>query len=148
MERGRPSDYNTAIAERICTEIATTSEGLESICNRIADFPDPRTIYIWRIRHEDFNQMYARAKEQQAQLLADEIVSIADTTQPGEVVTVKPDGEERKIADMTEHRKLRIESRKWLAMKLLPRVYGEKKEVTGPDGGPVQFTVKSILEES
>lgn len=76
--------------------------------------------------------MYARAKEQQAQLLADQIITIADTTEPGEIVTIKPDGEERKIADMTEHRKLKIESRKWLAMKLLPRIYGDKSTIEIP----------------
>ena len=63
------------------------------------------------------------------------------------MVTIKPDGEERRIADMTEHRKIRIDARKFLAMKLLPRIYGEKREHTGPDGGPIQFVTKSILEE-
>lgn len=148
---GRPSEYSLEIGERICTEIATNAEGLESICNRVEDFPSPSTVYLWRIRHAGFSEMYARAREHQAQLLADQIFTIADTTEPGEIVTIKSEGEgettERKIADMTEHRKIRIDARKFLAMKLLPRVYGDKKEITGPDGGPVQFTVKSILEE-
>jgi len=147
MPAGRPTDYIPEIGDRICQEIATHSEGLESICNRVSDFPSPSTVYLWRIRHIEFSEKYARAREHQAQLLADQIFTIADTTEPGETVTMKPDGEERKIADMTEHRKLRIESRKWLAMKLLPRIYGEKKELTGPDGGPIQFITKSILED-
>lgn len=132
MPAGRPSDFTKELGERICTEIATSSEGLESICNRVTGFPVPSTVYLWRIRHEIFSEMYARAKEQQAQLLADQIITIADTTEPGEIVTIKPDGEERKIADMTEHRKLKIESRKWLAMKLLPRIYGDKSTIEIP----------------
>lgn len=151
MPAGRPTDYSTDLGERICTEIATNAEGLESICNRVAEFPTPKTVYAWRIHRKDFCEMYMRAREQQAQLLADQIFTIADTTEPGEVVTIKGEGDgettKRKISDMTEHRKIRIDARKFLAMKLLPRVYGEKKEITGPDGGPVQFTVKSILEE-
>lgn len=129
MPAGRPSDFNPELAERICLEISSSSEGLDSICNRVPDFPHSRTIYVWLIRHEEFQQQYARAKERQAQLLADQIITIADTTEPGEIVTIKPDGEERKIADMTEHRKLKIESRKWLAMKLLPRIYGDKSTI-------------------
>ena len=148
MSSGRPTDYTQELAERICEEISVSVEGLESICSRIDDFPDPRTVYRWLVKHPEFSQMYARAKQYQVQILADQIHTIADTTEPGETVTIKADGAERKIADMTEHRKLRIESRKWLAMKLLPRVYGELVKHTGADGeGPVQFVVKSILEE-
>ena len=136
MPGGRPTKYNDDLADRICTEIATHAEGLESICARNADFPDPAQVYLWRIRHKEFHEKYARAREQQAQLLADQIFTIADTTEPGEIITIKPDGEERKIADMIEHRRLRIDARKFLAMKLLPRIYGDKvqQEITGADG--------------
>ena len=129
MPAGRPSLYSQEIAEQICDELSENAEGLDSICARRPDFPEPRTIFRWRRKHEEFRQMYARAREDQAQLLADQIFTIADTTEPGEVVTIKPDGEERKIADMTEHRKIRIDARKFLAMKLLPRIYGDKLDV-------------------
>lgn len=129
MPAGRPSTYTPELADRICTEIATRSDGLETICAGDIDFPNPSTVYLWRITHSEFSEKYARAKEQQAQLLADQILEIADNTQMGEIVTIKEDGEERKISDMIDHRKLRIESRKWLAMKLLPRVYGDKQQV-------------------
>lgn len=149
MAGGRPTDYSISLGERICTEIATNAEGLESICNRVADFPSPATVYLWRIKHPEFSEIYARAREHQAQLLADQIFTIADTTEPGEVVTIKPESEERVIKDMTEHRKIRIDARKFLAMKLLPRVYGDKTQTehVGKDGGPIQFVTKSILEE-
>jgi hypothetical protein len=37
--------------------------------------------------------------------------------------------------------RLQVDTRKWLLSKLAPRKYGEKitQEVTGADGGPVQF---------
>lgn len=130
MPGGRPSLYSQEIAERICTEIATHAEGLESICNRNADFPEPATIYLWRIRHSGFSEMYARAREHQAQLLADQIFTIADTTEPGEVVTTYSDGKkEKRRSDNTERTKIRIDARKFLAMKLLPRIYGDKLDV-------------------
>lgn len=127
-KRGRPSSYNDKIASQICARIATSSDGLEKICS--ADgFPSPSTVYLWLIRRPEFSEKYARAREDQAQLLADEIVSIADTTQEGEIITEKPDGVEVKRCDMIEHRKLRIDARKWVASKLLPKKYGDRREV-------------------
>ena len=70
--------------------------------------------------------MYARAKDEQLQILADEIQPIADTPQMGEIITIKGDEREIKICDMLEHRKLRIEARKWLLAKLNPKKYGDK----------------------
>jgi hypothetical protein len=81
--RGRPSSYRRDLAARICLEIATTQRGLKDICDQNADFPDPRTVYRWLSLKEEFRQMYARAKEDQIQILADEIIPIADTVQMG-----------------------------------------------------------------
>jgi hypothetical protein len=139
---GRPSEYDPAIAAAFLAEVGTTRAGIETIC-KAEEFPDPKTIYRWMIANEEFRQGYARAKEDQTQILEDEILQIADNTKLGEIVTIKADGsEERKQADMIEHRKLQIESRKWLMGKLKPKKYGDKLQHTGSDGeGPVQFVV-------
>jgi hypothetical protein len=124
----------------------------------------PSLFYKWLQQHEGLREQYARARAEQAQVMADEIAEIADSTELGEIVTEKPvlvEGiplrdkagnlvltQERKLADMIEHRKLRIEARKWLASKLLPKVYGDKLQLGGEGGGPVQFALKSILDEA
>lgn len=82
------------------------------------------------LSHEELRQLYARAKDEQLQILADEIQQIADEPQPGEVVTLKGDEREVKIADMLDHRKLRIDSRKWLLSKLAPKKYGDRVDMT------------------
>jgi hypothetical protein len=43
--------------------------------------------------------------------------------------------------------RVRIDTRKWMLSKMLPKVYGDKTEVavTGPHGGPVQ-TVNATVE--
>lgn len=128
-DMGRPTDYSEEIAAKICALIATSSDGLRKICEENSELPCPSTIYLWLTKNESFSEQYARAREDQAQLLADEIVSIADTTQVGVVVTEKAEGTETKHADMIEHRKLRIEARKWVASKLLPKKYGDKQQV-------------------
>jgi len=142
MPAGRPTLYNEELTSRICSRIATSSDSLRAICEN-ENLPSPDTIYLWLTKYPEFSDQYARARQDQAQLLADQIVDIADQTQLGEIVTFKDDGkEERRVADMIEHRKLRIESRKWVAAKLLPKKYGDKPiQVGGIDGKPIEAAI-------
>lgn len=64
----------------------------------------------WRLEHAEFSAKYARAKLAQADILAEECLEIADNSTP-ENVTVD---------------RLRTDTRKWLASKLLPKQYGDK----------------------
>jgi len=70
----------------------------------------------------------------------DEILEIADTPEVGETVTDKPTGREVCTGDMIEHRRLRIDARKWMLARALPKVYGDllAAELTGKDGAPLQ----------
>ena len=141
-QRGRPSDYDPEIASEVCLRISIDSLGLRAVCDSDERFPDPATFYRWMLSRAELREIYTRAKDDQLQVLADEIQQIADEPQPGEIVTLKGDEREVKIADMLEHRKLRIESRKWLLAKLAPKKYGEKLAIGGdPDGTPVQVVV-------
>lgn len=141
---GRPSKYSEELAAQILSQIATRNCGLQHICEENQGFPVPSTVYLWLLQHPAFSEKYARAKEDQMQVLEDEILQIADNTQLGSIVTLKADGsEERKMADMIEHRKLRIESRKWLMGKLKPKKYGDKLDLehTG------QVVVKRVVSD-
>jgi hypothetical protein len=129
-----PIPFDEAIADAICDAIATQAKGLGQIIQDLDLALSPSLIYKWLQQNELFRERYARARADQAQVMADEIMQIADSTQLGEIVTTKGDGTiETKRADMIEHRKLRIDSRKWLASKLLPKVYGDKIEVKQTD---------------
>lgn len=143
---GRPSDYDEAVAEEICLDIATSTVSLETICER-DDFPDVRTVYRWLMRHDEFRQQYTRAKELQVQVMADQILPIADTTQTGIKRKITDAGEEITEGDMIEHRKLQIDSRKWLLAKLMPKKYGDKlsTELSGPDGGAIPVSLEIDL---
>ena len=82
----------------------------------------------WVERTPDNKERYARARAQLLERMAEEIHEIADTPVMGEVTTTRPDGSiEVKAGDMIEHRKLRIEARKWTLSKLLPQKYGDRQ---------------------
>jgi hypothetical protein len=136
---GRPSAYTEGVAAQILAEIATTKRGLAPICDARDDFPDPATFYRWMIERPDLRESYTRAKESQLQILEDEMLSIADKTEVGEIVTEKPDGTETRKADMIEHRKLRIETRKWLMGKLKPKKYGDRTTLAGDPDNPMNL---------
>jgi hypothetical protein len=138
---GRPSDYSQELADVICERIAD-GQSLRAICEE-EEMPNKATVFRWLAANQEFSDQYARAREAQADSLFDEIITIADTTMVGEKTKTLPDGKvEVTTGDMIEHRRLRVESRKWMAGKLKPKKYGDKitQEHTGAEGGPLVVT--------
>lgn len=94
--------------------------------------PEQRTVYRWLAHkdHEEFRQQYARARELQADTLADECLDIADDARNDWMEKLGP--EEAQLYQLNgEHiqrSRLRIDQRKWMAGKLKPKVYGDKQE--------------------
>lgn len=145
---GRPSGYSDAIADAICERLAG-GESLVTIC-KSDDMPNAATVFRWLSdeTNKPFCERYARAREAQADTLAQEILHIANTPQEGVIVTTKEWGEEIKTADMIEHRRLQVDARKWLASKLAPKKYGDKLEVAGDPSAPlaVQVIERKIVQ--
>ena len=80
----------------------------------------------------------ARAREAGCHALADQALNIADTPMLGVVRTIKPDGAvEERHEDMTQHRRLQIDTRKWLLSRWLPKVYGDRTVLAGDPEAPL-----------
>lgn len=139
---GRPSMYTEELAKEICEQIAMTSVGLNELCKKNSHWPDFATLSRWRDR-DDFCQMYQKAKMKQADFLIEEIVTIADDA-TNDYYT-DDDGKERYNSEHVQRSKLRIDTRKWLACKVLPKVYGDKIHVTN-DTATVNTTVTDPVE--
>lgn len=145
---GRPSDYTPETALHICERIAK-GESLRAICED-DDMPSKTSVFRWLADNEIFRDQYARAREDQADFYAEEIIAISDD---GKNDWMERQSESEKGAGINngwvlngEHvqrSRLRVDSRKWIASKLAPKKYGEKvqQEITGKDGGPVQTEV-------
>ena len=102
------------------------------------DMPCRVTIFSWMASREDFLNKYARAREAQADKLAEEIVMIADTPVNGIKTKTNDKGEIETIeGDMIEHRRLQVDARKWYASKLAPKKYGDKTIHAGDQENPV-----------
>lgn len=122
----RPSKFTQKMADAICEQLVD-GKSLRTICST-AKMPGRSTVVRWLAENEAFRNQYARARELQADTLADEILDIADKAVMGE--KLKKDGRgkviERRTGDMVERSKLMIDARKWYAGKLQPKKYGER----------------------
>lgn len=96
------------MAQRICDHIA--SGGYATDTQRFG-LPEITTINRWLVENEAFSLAYARAREARAETFANQIIEIADTEED------------------PARARVRVEARKWVASKLLPRVYGENQRV-------------------
>lgn len=136
---GRPSDYSQETIDIICQRLAD-GESLRKVCLDEA-MPGLSTVMRWLAdeSHAKFREQYVRAREAQADKLADEILSIADDGQNDTYLT------ETGLAtnhDVIARSRLRVDARKWLASKMAPKKYGEKLELAGDKDHPL--TVERI----
>ena len=129
---GRPTDYNKTIAALICERVATSTLGLDKLCSMHDDLPSKFTVNLWRYKHPEFSTQYALAKLVQADLLAEECLEIADDDSQDTKIDPTT-GFEVCNTEFIARSRLRIDTRKWLAAKLLPKQYGtivEDKKTT------------------
>lgn len=121
---GRPSEYTAETAAKICERLVN-GESLRSIC-RDREMPDAVTVFRWMEKHPEFRKQYVHAREMQAELLAEEIIEIADTERIGLRRKMTPRGPELIESDGVERSKLMVDARKWAAARLLPKRYGDR----------------------
>jgi hypothetical protein len=136
----RPTDYSQEIADKICEAIAD-GQSLRSIC-LADDMPNKATVFRWLNLHQEFSDQYARARDEQAETLADDIVSIVDGAANPLMVDGVPmmnDGKPVMVTDAASvaHARLKMDARKWVASKLKPKKYGDKLDVDAKHSGTV-----------
>lgn len=125
-----------AITAMVCAQIAQ-GKSLRSILDADDKLPTVRSFLDWMGADGELAIQYAHARQTQYELLADEIVSIADENYTTDEHGVR----ERLSSEAIQRNRLRVDTRKWMLAKMLPKVYGDKlqTEHTGKDGGPIQL---------
>lgn len=131
---GRRSVYVEEVADEVCRLIAG-GLSLAEVCRRDG-MPPRQTVQEWVLDdREGFAGKYARARDQQLEHWADELLLISDDG--------KNDWMQRNAADNpgwqlngehVQRSKLRSDSRKWLLSKLKPQQYGDRLEHVGAGG--------------
>jgi hypothetical protein len=134
---GRPTVYTPEIAAKICERMAQ-GESLRSICAD-ENMPARSTVTLWvASNREGFSAQYEIAMQARAHYWADELLDIADdgtndwmerTDSEGNTIGWQINGE------AIQRSRLRVDSRKWLLSKMLPK-FADKQAIehTSPDG--------------
>jgi flagellar motor switch/type III secretory pathway protein FliN len=106
---GRPSKYSAELADRICERLAE-GEALYRICGGDG-MPTERTVITWKQTKPEFLQKYARAKMEMLEREAENLITLSDSI------------------DDPQRLRIRVDTRKWLLSKLIPKKYGDKLEL-------------------
>jgi hypothetical protein len=128
LKRGRPTDYTPKLVNEICTTIASSSKGISRLCKDNSSWPTKETIFSWLKTYGDFSDQYARAKRLQIEVLVDEIIEIADDSSQDNIINQQ--GQIICNNATINRARLRIDTRKWIASKLAPKIYGDKIDNT------------------
>lgn len=137
---GRPSIYTPELAAEIVRRMCE-GESLRAICRDDA-MPSRPTVILWIAENrEGFSAQYAIGRQAQAHLWAEELMEIADD---GRNDTYEGEDGPRINTDVIQRSRLRVDTRKWVVSKMLPKLYGEKLalEHGGPDGTPLKIVVE------
>lgn len=93
----------------------------------------------WCDQDADLADQYARARDSMIDAIADETIAIADKLPGLNPTTGAVDSAE------VAHRKLQVDTRKWLLSKLAPKRYGERVEVAGDPDAPLVATIRRVV---
>ena len=122
---GRPSKYSDTLVKKICSRIAN-GESLRKICEDKA-MPHRDTVNEWLDKKKGFSDQYARARDEQADFYAEEVIEIADTD---------PDPARARV---------RIDARKWKAGKMRPKKWGDKVVLSGDEDNPIKSEISVLM---
>lgn len=125
--RGRPSVYTPELAKIVCQRIAA-GETTRAI-GRDESMPAEATIRAWALDDVNgFNAQYTRAVQLRAMGWAEEVVEISDDGSNDTYIDPNT-GQEKTNAEVVARSRLRVDTRKWMLSKVLPKVYGDKLDV-------------------
>ena len=107
---GRPMGYKENTVAELCAKLAE-GKSLRTVCAN-KSMPDKSTVFRWLAKYPEFQDQYARAKEEAADALSEEMLDIADDE-----------------SEDVQRSRLKVDTRKWLASKLKPKRYGERQHI-------------------
>ena len=134
--------YSKEDKEDIFNTIFKTIEYGKSLRYALSKIPlSTKTFYEWLEKDEEKVKLYARATEERAEAILDEMIDIVDNNTND--VNVLEDGKEVVNNDVIQRSRLRYDARKWLVSKLNPKKYGDKIDMT-TGGEKIQNAPSSI----
>lgn len=144
---GRPSDFTQTLADEICSLIAS-GNSLRRVC-MLENMPAKTTIFRWLRERKEFRDNYEVAVNERTEDDVEDIRDIADDGSNDFQEQMEKDGSTtlRLNSENIQRSRLRVDTRKWIASKRLPKKYGERIEATVEHSGGLTLTIASTDPE-
>jgi len=94
------------------------------LCAENAHWPCRKVIFEWRLNKPEFRDKYELAKREQINSLVDDTLDIAYNS--AQDADVNDNGKVVMNSEYVARSRLKIDTIKWLASKLAPKIYGDK----------------------
>lgn len=121
------------LADKILSELET-GRSLRDVC-RDEGMPSEAMVRRWAREDAEFGAQYARAREIGYHAMADELLEISDDGQNDWMERNGEDSDGWQVnGEHLQRSRLRVDTRKWLLSKALPKIYGDKIDHTSSDG--------------
>lgn len=127
------------IVAEICARIAGGSSVAEVFREPAADYPNQHTFWRW-CADPEVERAYRDATVTRGEKYAEEIVAISDQAPPLE----RTQFGEKHDAGFVAWQKNRIEARKWVAARMLPKRYGDRTVIAGDADNPVHIVDDTV----
>jgi len=116
----RPTDYSETLAATIC-EALVEGRSLRAVCRDDA-MPSISSVMLWLTKYPAFSEQYAKATEERAAGMFEDMFDIADDVEAEPASVAKA--------------RLRVDTRKWALARMNPKKYGDKQTTVheDPDG--------------
>jgi hypothetical protein len=147
-EKGRPSIYSESVVYEILDRMSK-GESVHAIC-KLDHMPDRSTVNAWkRDDLHGFSARYEAAYLERAHHWADEIVEIADNSTNDYMEKEGKDGSTYMALnpENIQRSRLRVDARKWVASKLMPR-YADKPTVDEVGQAEPQQVIITVVDAS
>lgn len=123
----RPTIYTDDLAADLLTRIAE-GNSLRTVCLS-EDMPCIKTVMTWKRKYPEFLQQYDLACIERSEMLVEDMLYIADTSDPNHAAKTR----------------IQVDTRKWHAARMKPKKYGESAE---PEKQVIPFIVNTVADES
>ncbi len=134
--------FSKTLFKTICDRIAA-GESLRAIC-RDEGMPSHNAVVQWVMDdREGCSSQYTKSREIQAQLLVEELFDIVDDSSKDEKTLMN--GNVIMDKEYVARSRLRFDARRWYISKVLPKIYGDKLDLTHGGKIEVNLTGASLL---
>lgn len=151
MAAGRPiewtQDKKDKAVEIIFTEMAN-GKSLRQILDKDDTLPSRRLFYEWMAKDSVLSNHYEAISLLRADMMFDEMIEIADDGTNDFMTKEIGDGVEVQVlnSEHIQRSRLRIDARKWILSKMVPKKFGDKTDIT-TNGKEINIGYKDWTDE-